>query len=255
MDGDTDFDPGMESDFKPLPGTGGGNWSDVFLSKLNPNEAYPNFYAYEWTRVWGGDSEDKAYDVSCAPGDGGPTVVGYWRSSEVDFDYGGLGDTRIMPRNPGDSVMDHCFVVKSGVDGVYQWALTSGGRLDDRATCIAYRDDGSLAYGGYVQPNADTDLDPFPDGTDWYYVPGGWGISCSFATKLAAPEIGDLNCDGAVNFFDIDAFVAALLATPPDYAEYYQDYPGCDHLLADCNDDGNVNFFDIDPFVAILLGS
>ncbi len=61
---------------------------------------------------------------------------------------------------------------------------------------------------------------------------------------------GDLNCDGAVNAFDIDPFVLALT----DPAGYAAGYPACDIDLADVNGDGLVNAFDIDPFVAILTG-
>ncbi len=60
------------------------------------------------------------------------------------------------------------------------------------------------------------------------------------------PALGDLNCDGAVNFEDIDPFVLAL-AQPEGYADAY---PGCDRLRADCNGDGVVDFDDIDAFVA-----
>ena len=67
-----------------------------------------------------------------------------------------------------------------------------------------------------------------------------------YAERLAAA--GDLNCDGSVNFFDIDAFVLAL----NDEAQFDIDYPDCNHLLADCNDDGSVDFFDIEPFVALI---
>jgi len=65
---------------------------------------------------------------------------------------------------------------------------------------------------------------------------------------------GDLNCDGRIDFGDIDPFVLVLQSTAPDYPEYYAVYPQCNHLLADCNDDGVVNFGDIDPFVALLGG-
>jgi hypothetical protein len=69
-----------------------------------------------------------------------------------------------------------------------------------------------------------------------------------FATATPRPA-GDTNCDGTVNFFDIDPFVVAIL-TP----ELYDDlYPDCDMLTADVNDDGLVNFFDIDPFLAVLF--
>jgi len=61
---------------------------------------------------------------------------------------------------------------------------------------------------------------------------------------------GDLNCDGAVNAFDIDPFVLAL--TNPD--GYAASFPLCDVLLADANGDGLVNAFDIDPFVEIVVG-
>ena len=61
---------------------------------------------------------------------------------------------------------------------------------------------------------------------------------------------GDLNCDGAINVFDIDPFVLALT----DPAGYAAAYPACDVLLADLNGDGTVNVFDIDPFVAALTG-
>lgn len=62
--------------------------------------------------------------------------------------------------------------------------------------------------------------------------------------------VGDLNCDGVVNNFDIDAFVLALT----DPAGYEASYPDCDRSLGDVNGDGLVNNFDIDPFVALLTG-
>ncbi|MBL8880504.1 MAG: hypothetical protein JNG88_15435 [Phycisphaerales bacterium] len=61
---------------------------------------------------------------------------------------------------------------------------------------------------------------------------------------------GDLNCDGLVNNFDINAFVIAL----SDPALYQEMFPGCDRMNADINGDGLVNNFDIDPFVALLAG-
>ena len=67
---------------------------------------------------------------------------------------------------------------------------------------------------------------------------------------LFGGTIGDLNCDGSVNFFDIDAFVLAIT----DPVAYGAAYPDCDIMLADCNGDGEVNFFDIDAFVALITG-
>ena len=62
--------------------------------------------------------------------------------------------------------------------------------------------------------------------------------------------LGDLNCDGYIDNFDIDAFVLAL--TNP--SGYESAYPHCDRMNGDCNDDGVFDNFDIDPFVAILTG-
>jgi hypothetical protein len=59
---------------------------------------------------------------------------------------------------------------------------------------------------------------------------------------------GDLDCDGAVTFDDINPFVLAL-SNP---ATYEAAYPNCNIWNADCNSDGLVNFDDINPFVWIL---
>jgi agmatine deiminase len=71
-------------------------------------------------------------------------------------------------------------------------------------------------------------------------------LACS-STQYAT---GDLNCDGAVNAFDIDPFVLALT----DAEGYAAAYPDCDIMNADANGDGAVNAFDIDPFVVLLTG-
>lgn len=65
---------------------------------------------------------------------------------------------------------------------------------------------------------------------------------------LRAPA--DMNCDGAVDFFDIDPFLGALF----DAAGYAAAYPDCNRHNADCNLDFAVDFFDIDAFLALLFG-
>ncbi len=69
---------------------------------------------------------------------------------------------------------------------------------------------------------------------------------------LAAPTwpAGDLNCDGSVDFGDINPFVLAL----SDPLLYGQTFPGCPIDNADINCDGLVDFGDISPFVALLSG-
>ncbi len=72
------------------------------------------------------------------------------------------------------------------------------------------------------------------------------------ASTIAVPTQipGDLNCDGAVDNADIDAFVLALI----DPVAYGVVYPSCDMNQADVSGDGSVDNGDIDPFVALLLG-
>ncbi len=62
---------------------------------------------------------------------------------------------------------------------------------------------------------------------------------------------GDANCDGSIDFFDIDAFLLALF----DSAAYRSAYPACRRSNADVNLDGSIDFFDIDPFLACLFSA
>jgi hypothetical protein len=64
------------------------------------------------------------------------------------------------------------------------------------------------------------------------------------------PLVGDLNCDGRVDFGDINPFVLRL-SNPTGYQAAY---PGCPDANGDINTDGQVNFGDINPFVALLSG-
>jgi hypothetical protein len=61
---------------------------------------------------------------------------------------------------------------------------------------------------------------------------------------------GDVNCDGVVDFKDINPFVLAL----SDPAGYAAAYPDCVLKQGDLNQDNVVDFKDINPFVAALSG-
>ncbi|MEW6252398.1 MAG: hypothetical protein AB1716_17300 [Planctomycetota bacterium] len=78
------------------------------------------------------------------------------------------------------------------------------------------------------------------------YTPGS-GVPNAFF-KFRGRGRGDLNCDGVVDFDDINPFVLAL----SDPGGYAAQYPDCDIRTGDVNGDGNVNFDDINPFVALL---
>jgi hypothetical protein len=81
----------------------------------------------------------------------------------------------------------------------------------------------------------------------------GPGYDNVLPTDFAPPEYdttGDLNCDGTVDFRDINPFVLAL-SNPSGYAAAY---PDCDIQNGDINTDGSIDFADINPFVAVLSG-
>ncbi|MBK8915632.1 MAG: hypothetical protein IPM64_13740 [Phycisphaerales bacterium] len=62
--------------------------------------------------------------------------------------------------------------------------------------------------------------------------------------------IGDMNCDGVVNNFDIDPFVLAVV----DIDAYSAAFPNCPGAtIGDVNGDNLFNNFDIDPFVACIV--
>ncbi|MFH1746071.1 MAG: DUF3466 family protein [Planctomycetota bacterium] len=67
---------------------------------------------------------------------------------------------------------------------------------------------------------------------------------------IPPPSIGDMNCDGNVNAYDIDGFICAVSPA----CDYEALYPECDRMLADCNGDGDVNSYDIDSFIALVGG-
>ncbi len=81
----------------------------------------------------------------------------------------------------------------------------------------------------------------------------GWNIDDVEVWGRVAPALpaaGDMDCDGALDFADINLFVLALT----DPAAYAIDQPGCDVLVADVNDNGSAGFDDINPFVALFTG-
>ncbi len=84
------------------------------------------------------------------------------------------------------------------------------------------------------------------------YANGGTSVFYDdFVLTQDAAQLGDMNCDGAVDFFDIDGFVLAVT----DPIGYQEVYPDCDLMHADCNGDGAIDFFDIDAFVELVIGS
>ncbi|MBL8881002.1 MAG: hypothetical protein JNG88_17950 [Phycisphaerales bacterium] len=94
---------------------------------------------------------------------------------------------------------------------------------------------------GAAPVQTDSTLRLFKPGTPTHYLGATRG-------PTSAALLADMNCDGAVNNFDIDAFVLALT----DPAAYDAQFPDCDAAAGDVNGDGLLNNFDIDPFVVCL---
>ena len=98
-------------------------------------------------------------------------------------------------------------------------------------------------------------------GNQEFYIPGPTDTvtmevdALTGAIRLTAPcdnsPIGDANCDGSTNNFDIDAFVLAVSSGQAAWEAQYTCHFFC---ACDVNRDGSVNNFDIDPFVALLTG-
>jgi hypothetical protein len=65
---------------------------------------------------------------------------------------------------------------------------------------------------------------------------------------VAATETGDVNCDGMVDFEDINPFVEMLT----DPGAYQATHPGCSPGNGDINLDRTIDFQDINPFVELL---
>jgi hypothetical protein len=86
------------------------------------------------------------------------------------------------------------------------------------------------------------------DTDGWLAKPGNDETSVPVTPLRPQSLAGDLNCDGQVNFDDINPFVLAL----SDLTGYYVEFPFCSRLNADANHDRHVNFDDIDWFVGLL---
>ncbi len=83
------------------------------------------------------------------------------------------------------------------------------------------------------------------------FLHGGYSLFGD-AWELARPvasKLGDLNCDCAIDSFDIEPFILALV-DPHAYAAIH---PNCMREFADMNNDGRIDVFDIEPFVDALI--
>jgi hypothetical protein len=93
-------------------------------------------------------------------------------------------------------------------------------------------------------------VNPDPAAPNALWAHHEYGLGGVWRTWIAELGLtrGDANCDGVVDFGDINPFVLAL-SDPVGYAAAF---PGCPLENRDVNGDGACNFGDINPFVALL---
>lgn len=171
-----------------------------------------------------------------------------------------LNDDRIVVWRSSD--------LTTGEEGIYQWRDGQVQRLFDRGHYPRLNNRGDIAFHAWddVRNTWDVWLQG-PDRlyaltreTNWNVDPSindageiVWEATASGSNKnlklIRKMSLGDLNCDGAIDTFDIEPFITALLSP----TEYLARYPTCDPSLADIDQDGAVNAFDIEPFAQLIL--
>ncbi|MBK8915590.1 MAG: S8 family serine peptidase [Phycisphaerales bacterium] len=106
-----------------------------------------------------------------------------------------------------------------------------------------------IASGVPVSGLVAADLDADGD-TDFATSDSVSGAISVLVNLTCTPRLrGDLNCDGRLDYFDIDPLVVALV--DPD--AYHLLHPGCDLQRGDVDGDGAFTLFDIEPFLDLLF--
>lgn len=147
------------------------------------------------------------------------------------------------------------FPFDADCDGATDLAVISD--IDTTGFVNVLRNAGGLTFtgplnftvGALAETGAAADFDRDGDADLAISVNGASVVSVLMNRSCVPYVVGDMDCSGALNNFDIDGFALAL--TQPD--AYALAYPACRIENADINGDGLVNNFDVDPFVARLL--
>ena len=182
----------------------------------------------------GSDAAPDFLAQTFAQNNGADLVVPLARSSPVVFDFDGDGRKDLLTGNTEGQLL---FYANTGSDT----APSFSGYV--------------AATSAYVPVNLSGTLRSRPAVCDWtgdgvVDVLLGYGDGKVRLYRGTLP--GDLNCDGAIDFGDINPFVLYL----SNFAQW-QTYYGCNPLNGDINGDGTygqASFGDINPFVALLTG-
>ena len=133
------------------------------------------------------------------------------------------------------------------------------GTLDDLprvsgcdSPCTDTGDNAALPPDQYDLDGDGNTIEPLPvDFVGQARIYGGHVDRGAYETTDAVCLRGDLNCDGVVNFRDINPFVLYL----SNFSAWQAAHPACAAGNGDVNGDGTYpSFQDINPFVALLSG-
>jgi hypothetical protein len=152
---------------------------------------------------------------------------------------GGPGRVMVTDLNC-DGMVDIAYTAGAPLGGTLGILLAEGGGSFDPALPVAISAEPAALAAADLDGDGDRDLLVSDDVNDEFAV---------LVNHTCAPRVpGDLNCDGAIGFDDINPFATALLG----YAAYTAAYPDCNWMNADVDVNGEVGFADINPFVALL---
>jgi len=113
----------------------------------------------------------------------------------------------------------------------------------------------SLDDAVHMDLSADLTGDLLVDCSDLAVIADLLGGECAGLTHTCGGTTlcaGDGNCDGVINWRDIDFLVAAQNDNESGWAAKFPTGPSCAFLNLDTNEDGHVNWRDIDPFIALM---
>ncbi len=209
-------------------------WDD--LKTYSPHDIYIDAGADYVTFRWDAETYSGGYQVNMS------TTL--YADGRIQFHYGS-GNTGLSPT----------IGISSGNGSDYLLSMyNNAGQLPD-ANSLEYRGIEPLPDG--LTLDADGQLHGTPSQWGNYaprvMVTDALGRSDEALMSLTVMEecpfvVGDMDCDGDVDFDDINPFVLALSGQ----AAYQAAYPDCNWLNGDVNEDGAVDFDDIGPFVVLL---
>ncbi len=164
----------------------------------------------------------------------------------VEGDFTANRDATLRVRIRGTALRDYDHLTVNGtatLAGTLEAQLTSGfvPVVGDSFNVVS----GSAIQDGFTAAG----LPVLPSDRLWQLQYGPYVATLSV---VAAPSQcrGDGNCDGVINWRDIDYLVAAQNDNTSAWSALFGGLPTCRFLNNDCNGDGYVNWRDIDPFIA-----